>query len=378
MNPMQDVMIPYTLTSNLRHTYREILKNILSPHRNEHMFSLNTFFDAVLVINMDKDKERLQQVTQQLSHVNTTFTRIPGIVPSPSFRKDNATTAASLFATNGMLGCFASHKSAWEYILTHKLKNALILEDDIVLQDHIITTLPAALHELNALPPHHPHPHMLYLGCMTCDHQTPIDKLFNVHIIPHHTSTSLSTHLKQPNIMVGTEAYMLTAEGAQLLLEHTPRIPLIHLDYFFTNHTPYLTKYAITPSVMFQDHAGFVHSNTSSKAPVYLNQLLSHVRLSPHSPTDGRTLAWLLSMPFAQLFTPYLQLNLWFFIFLILNIAGFIIIPLDAFISHTPLTPYSSYLLASIIGTLTLFRLISKVKTRCGTASSVAKASHTL
>jgi glycosyl transferase family 25 len=73
-------------------------------------------FGGVYVINLDRRKDRLDQITEELARLELPFTRFAGIDQRP-----------------GILGCGLSHLAVLKEARRLGLKNVLILEDDFTL-----------------------------------------------------------------------------------------------------------------------------------------------------------------------------------------------------------------------------------------------------
>ncbi len=100
---------------------------------------------AIFVINLARSTKRLIQTTERLSAVNLTFKRIDAIDGNnltdkqkylhynPQLNKQKYHYALS----NGQIGCYLSHRKAWQKIVDEKLKYAIVLEDDFYIDEPI-------------------------------------------------------------------------------------------------------------------------------------------------------------------------------------------------------------------------------------------------
>jgi GR25 family glycosyltransferase involved in LPS biosynthesis len=90
----------------------------------------------VILINLDRDRERLDRVTVELAGQDIALTRLTAVLGSSVTRAslDHLPGASGLGA--GTLGCFLSHIRAWEMVSSAEAEGAIIIEDDIkVLRD---------------------------------------------------------------------------------------------------------------------------------------------------------------------------------------------------------------------------------------------------
>ena len=100
----------------------------------------------VYIINLDKDHERLKNVTNQLDIHNYEYERIPAIYGKHIDKK--VVKDYTKYLNESQVGCYLSHMKTMQQIITDDVDRALILEDDVVLSDwfpkmeEIIDTLP--------------------------------------------------------------------------------------------------------------------------------------------------------------------------------------------------------------------------------------------
>ena len=82
------------------------------------------------VINLDKDTERLEIFSN--SFKNSNFLQIEKVngIYGENISSQETTKLCNLFCSNGMKGCFASHKSVWKKIVNENIPISIIFEDD--------------------------------------------------------------------------------------------------------------------------------------------------------------------------------------------------------------------------------------------------------
>ena len=97
----------------------------------------------VFVINLDKSPERMATIANRLDELDIPFERISGVYGAELSQEEIAKYyCAKLNKKNyrrplglGEIGCYISHIKAWQTIVDRQLHCALILEDDIVIED---------------------------------------------------------------------------------------------------------------------------------------------------------------------------------------------------------------------------------------------------
>src|SRR3990172_8149651 len=103
--------------------------------------------DNIYVINLDKDKERLQKITENFKKYNLKFNRFPAVYGKDLSKDelDNETTllCRSILCNYGVVGCALSHKTLWKK-LVDDINNDyyVILEDDATFDNNFVNILP--------------------------------------------------------------------------------------------------------------------------------------------------------------------------------------------------------------------------------------------
>lgn len=123
----------------------------MKPETGDAVARANTV--SVVVINMDRDGDRLSFMKSQLDRLGLPFSRFRGIVGAdlPKELRAYFTAGEGGFLSVGEIGCYASHLAVYEAIANGGITApALVLEDDVALPDdlpellrEICSTLPA-------------------------------------------------------------------------------------------------------------------------------------------------------------------------------------------------------------------------------------------
>lgn len=278
----------------------------------EPPFSLHRYFSKVFVIHMEKDVARKHHILEEFKKIHTEVEFSPGVIPTPRDRETYASPLCKQICSQSMIGIYLAHRRIWERMVEEHIPHAVIFEDDVAFTENIFTTFPKAFQELP------PYWELLHLGCLTCGEKDVLHLAgaLLVHKNPFAPNPIYSKHLRIPSVVLGAEAYALTLEGAQKLLQYLPYAEN-HVDVMISSILEKLQHYAVSPPVAYQHPSGFQISNNQAKAPVYINQILSSVRIS-HKPTNHIHIAYTLSIPLAQLNDTTI-LNLWCVVFFLLG-----------------------------------------------------------
>jgi glycosyl transferase family 25 len=184
----------------------------------------------VYVINLDRDRERLAHMREQLGSVS--FTRVAAV-------DGTRTTESTKGLTRFELACLASHRDAWRLFLDTSDAHACFLEDDLHLWQGF-----AELVDDDRWVPSDAHSVKLdtYLQKVKLGERRPVpDGRQVARLYSRHESSA---------------AYLLSRAGAERYLELTAR-PALPADYaLFPKNARRLGLriYQLTPAVAIQDH----------------------------------------------------------------------------------------------------------------------------
>ena len=94
---------------------------------------LNSFFDKIYCINLDKRKDRWAVCLQEFKKHNLKVERLPGVVGKIRPPKSDL--------SGGRLGCAYSHLGALKKAVQHRYSRILVLEDDVQFVDDFTTKM---------------------------------------------------------------------------------------------------------------------------------------------------------------------------------------------------------------------------------------------
>lgn len=137
----------------------------------------------------------------------------------------------------GEVGCYLSHIKAWQHLLDSEDDEALVLEDDCLLDPALPQVLEALQHHTEAL-------HVVRLSALC--------KLVGRHVCQLTADHVLICSTKNPS---GTQGYYCTKAGAAMLLKHISKINCAidtEMDRYWQWGGQIL---ALKPSVIYQDRS---------------------------------------------------------------------------------------------------------------------------
>ena len=249
----------------------------------------------IFVINMNKDKDRLNKISSHLSNQNLTFERIPAVhggVLSKDERKRLTTASCNKYCSPTMIGCSLSHHKIWEKILKDDIKYAIVLEDDVRLENNFLNKLE---YEMNKLPENFD---ILLLGHLfpSCfeGEDCPTAKIFasvyrkNMGSLKMKNEKYSDNILKMTNGFAGTYAYLITNRGAKKLLEIMPLVDY-HIDVEMSRHMDKIDCYGLINRIVDTSNSSKDSSN-SSQYPVTFTKPLDKIEY------NNIGIGWLLNM----------------------------------------------------------------------------------
>jgi glycosyl transferase family 25 len=202
--------------------------------------------DKTIVINMKKDKERLDYIKKQCQKANIKFERFNGIdgtklnidklqknksieIHKNSFFNHNKQGRNSL---KGSIGCALTHKAIWKQITNSDKKNTLIFEDDVIIPKNFFK-------KFNSYSKQIPNDwDIIFLG--------------GVRIFGKHITKNIIKAVPTPNNIMnncGLYAYIINKNSAQKLVKKSNPINN-YIDIQINRHYNTLNAYYIQPNII--------------------------------------------------------------------------------------------------------------------------------
>ena len=223
-----------------------------------------------LLINLDKSKDRLSSIDQQLREQDIYYTRISAVygkelpeefvdrIYPPS---NHATYRYPHELSRGEIGCFLSHRECWKTLIQSNEKWGLVLEDDIILSNNFKKVFDIVKHIPENI-------HIVQLHY--CDTPVTISKT-KIPLLDNHLIRRI-----YPAPM-GTHAYLISREAAQEALAQSETIdcPVDNFMYGFYHQfskafpvfllEKAILKVADEPSTISDRKRDPIYNNLSSK-----------------------------------------------------------------------------------------------------------------
>lgn len=234
----------------------------------------------IYIINLDKDKDRLQNIKEQCNKQNLKEPiRIAGVYGKKLTYKERNEAASYMYSKIGSksaIGCAMSHIKAWKTMVDNGDKNAIFLEDDAVLnskfKEYFEKIYPTIPKDFN----------IVYLGCTVgCN----INKKFNFEypiiklLIGKDYAKEvkkINNHVYVPSLPLALHGYLLSLEGAKYLLDKIKEDKItFHIDAQILKYIKDIPSYAINPELVKQSYkSNTTSNNVSSVYPCIINNML--------------------------------------------------------------------------------------------------------
>jgi GR25 family glycosyltransferase involved in LPS biosynthesis len=108
---------------------------------------VNSIVDQVFVINMDKDKDRLDKIASALSKQNISFERVTGVSGKDVNHDDRLTNFCNSFCGDSVKGCALSHRNIWDIAQKRGYDAILVFEDDADIPEDLSIQLQRSWHK---------------------------------------------------------------------------------------------------------------------------------------------------------------------------------------------------------------------------------------
>jgi len=240
------------------------------------MSYVNTVIDRVYVINLEKDKERLEHFDNQMKKHRISYKRFPAIVGATLGYEEGLTKFCNDFCTNGVKGCALSHRAIWEDMIKNRYENVLIFEDDVTLSNDFEKVFRDGW---NQLPNDYD---IYYLGCHgTCENKDITSQVFNR--VLNTTPEKYDDNLQSVKGSLGGHAYIISEKCAKVLVD-SPINTHVDLQIMLWIKDFGLTAYSISPLVAHIEEQ--TESNLSDSYPLLLNSALHPFYLFNSIPLD--------------------------------------------------------------------------------------------
>lgn len=240
------------------------------------------------VINLDRDVSKWEAVAGRLRDQGIRFERLPA-VDGRQLQDVSAhcTPACAWFCPRAAVGCFLSHKRAWQTVVDRGLSEALVFEDDVAFEPHARQLVEAAQRELPA------DYHVMLLGCFTCEDEMWVEHLLGL-ARGLASARTVSAHLAVPSQTFGSQAYLVSNAGARMLLSLLSRMSTTVDWQMGSAMKQGLRVFTTLPGATYQ--ASMESSSIATRAPALLNLAFNNVPADRH-----RSVGWVLSVPLLSL-----------------------------------------------------------------------------
>jgi GR25 family glycosyltransferase involved in LPS biosynthesis len=246
------------------------------------MSFLNSIVDKVYVINLEKDSEKLNSVTNELNYQHIVFERFDAINGKSIKHDSRFTEFCNNYCGYGIKGCALSHRTIWEESLKNNYEYIAVFEDDIIFNKDFNTNL-----QLN----YYTIPNdfdIIYLGSAFNCGDTSLYNTINEKVQGIH-NTRINEKILKVHGCGGSYAYIISRKCIEKILKEKISF---HID---TNFVDYIKKYNLK-AYAFQPvliEATTENSNLNSTYPPLLNSLISNIKLTNQN--NPITLNWLIN-----------------------------------------------------------------------------------
>ena len=250
---------------------------------------------TIYVINMDKDKERLEQIVRILRRENLKFKRVTAINGkklTKEEKKYNTTWLCNNFCTPSQIGCFMSHIKAWKEIVKSNDIGGIVMEDDAEPNKDFNKKVKEYIEKYYK----NPDIDILLFHCFgACDFNQDYDIITKIRLIFGKTKHKVLSHnMFVPESPGSAGAYYISKDVAKKLIRIFDKNISWHADAAVFNHPDIIGRVAMTEPALVKIN----NLNSASSSMVdEKNTLLNNVVLNKK---QNVSLGWFLSEPLIQ------------------------------------------------------------------------------
>jgi GR25 family glycosyltransferase involved in LPS biosynthesis len=251
------------------------------------------------VINLDDNPERMQHMREELGkYPELQYTRIRGIhgvkdkVPD-----EDISPLARYLASPGTIGCFLSHRLAWQKVIDDGVDMAIIMEDDCTLVPAFYNKVTQLLDEVKEkrIPWD-----MVYLGHIAVnDSLYPMNEIvkfyLNLQGVPAKPYYYEGVSFCTSEFALGLHCYAITKKAAALLLKQFPQAHF-HVDVEVLRVHDKLVALVAKESLANQASNSLNSNICVCPFPSFLNKTVDHIKCS-----SNISLTYYLTTPVAQI-----------------------------------------------------------------------------
>ena len=208
-------------------------------------------------------KTRLAALKHRVSHMNgldlVLEPAVKGSAIDPRGVGHMTTLSCGLTCTPAIVGIARSHMNVWKKVRDGPDDMAIVFEDDVVPVDDFNSAVEDAIQEAG-------HFHVLNLGCFLCDFRRRRDPV----------------GVRDVSFFAGAHAYVITKEGAELLLRHYDNKIVTHIDTMMSMAVMYGLRVKATNRLLATQDGHETSSNSTTNAfPAIIDDLLRRVEAIP-------------------------------------------------------------------------------------------------
>jgi len=233
------------------------------------MAFLNRVCDKVFVINMEKDKDRLETFDNCMKENKIVYERFNGIDGTKVTRDERLTEYCNTFCTDGMKGCALSHRSLWDVMVKYGYKNIMVFEDDAIIDKDFDKRFN---HVWNDLPKDYD---IMYFGCtFGCTDKSVANSVYKFWKLIETEQVNDTIYTSKGGM--GMHGYMLSLEGAKKFVTK----PIgFHVDTQIYRWISQFNYNAYTVNINMVE-SNNNDSNMSDKYPLLLNSVLKRIPIN--------------------------------------------------------------------------------------------------
>lgn len=174
--------------------------------------------DNIWIINLDRSKDRIDEITNNFNKYKIKFKRFSAVdgskTPIDNIINETSPLCRKILCNFGIIGCALSHKKLWKQLVNDTVDYYIVLEDDVKIDENfgkIVTALEEKIkiHNIDFLSLH-----CINIGCN----------------IKQNVFTIDDYNFGKPLFPLSTVGYIISKNGAKILSQEIDKVNY-HIDF---------------------------------------------------------------------------------------------------------------------------------------------------
>jgi len=249
----------------------------------------------IFIVNLDTDKDRLENVSKQFSSIGMSLRKLSNR-REDDWRDAPASSKCRLYCDRSTIGSYYGHYKLWKTMIDENIQSALIVEDDVTLDDDFTTKFQKYFEYVPS------DWDMVFLGCtLMCKRNNTIyDQMTKLTAYRNSNDNyPINEYINKILSFAGLHAYIINLKMAKRLIEASNEIDdniEIQISRYLSRNMD-LNVYAFEDYIVTQNLFLYESVNNTGRIPNLINKTSDNIFVVDQN-NYKISLAYILNVPF--------------------------------------------------------------------------------